>query len=116
MEIIILARQILGEGSVYFFFSFFLFFLGGGSLKIYFMLDSCRLTSQYLFFNARDLPRNLKMAERLGTKSTVKLGMFRSQLEASCMSSHTEESWYNKTVYLWMTIYIVKSFSHATGL
>ena len=38
--------------------------------------------------------------------SDVKLGRFRFQLEASHMSSLTEELWYNKTVCLLMTIYI----------
>ena len=32
--------------------------------------------------------------------STVKLGRFRSQIEASCTFSHTEELGYNKTVCL----------------
>ena len=36
----------------------------------------------------------------------TKLGGFQSQLEASYVSSHTEELWYNETVCLWMTIYI----------
>ena len=36
----------------------------------------------------------------------VKLGGFRSQLQASYVPIHTEELWYNETVYLWMTIYI----------
>ena len=45
------------------------------------------------------------MTERLDTMSSVKLGGFRSQLEASCVSSHTEELWYNETVCLWMPIY-----------
>ena len=36
----------------------------------------------------------------------VKSAVFRSQLEASHVSDHTEELWYNKTVCLWMTIYI----------
>ena len=39
-------------------------------------------------------------------KSNVKVGEFRSQLQASYVSSHTEELWYNETVCLWMTIYI----------
>ena len=43
------------------------------------------------------------LAERYGTKSNEKLGGFRSQLEASYVSSHTEELWYKETVYLWMT-------------
>ena len=42
------------------------------------------------------------LAERYDTK----LGRFRSQLQASCVSSHTEELWYNETVNRWMTIYI----------
>ena len=46
------------------------------------------------------------LAERSDTKSNVKLGGFQSQLQASYVSSHTEELWYNKTVCLWMTIYI----------
>ena len=46
------------------------------------------------------------LAERFETKSNVKLGGFQSQLQASYVSSHTEELWYNKTVCLWMTIYI----------
>ena len=46
------------------------------------------------------------LAERSNTKSNVKLGVFRSQLQASYVSSHTEELWYNETVCLWMTIYI----------
>ena len=46
------------------------------------------------------------LAERYDTKSNVKLGRFRSQLQASYVSSHTEELWYNECVCLWMTIYI----------
>ena len=49
-----------------------------------------------------------EMAERLDAMSSVKLGEFRSQLEATCMSRYTEELWYNETVSLWMTIYIYK--------
>ena len=45
-------------------------------------------------------------AELYDTKSNVKLGGFRSQLQASYMSSHTEELWYHETVSLWMTAYI----------
>ena len=30
----------------------------------------------------------------------VKFGGFRSQLQVSCVSSHTEELWYNETVCL----------------
>ena len=48
-----------------------------------------------------------EMAEWLDTMSSVKLGGFWSQFEASCVSSHTEELWCNETVCLWMTyIYI----------
>ena len=47
-----------------------------------------------------------EMAEQLDTMSSNKLGRFWSQLEASCMSSHNEELWYNEMVCLWMTIYI----------
>ena len=46
------------------------------------------------------------LAERYDTKSNVKLGVFRSQLQASYGSSYTKELWYNETVCLWMTIYI----------
>ena len=46
------------------------------------------------------------LAEQYNTKSNIKLGGFWSQLQASYMSSHTEELWYSKTVCLWMTIYI----------
>ena len=46
------------------------------------------------------------LAERSDTKSNVKLGGFRSQLQASYVSRHTEELWYNETVCLWMNIYI----------
>ena len=46
------------------------------------------------------------LAERSDTKSNVKLSRFRFQLQASYVSSHTEELWYNETVCLWMTIYI----------
>ena len=46
------------------------------------------------------------LAERFDTKSNVKLGGFQSQLEASYVSSHTEELWYDETVCLCMTIYI----------
>ena len=45
------------------------------------------------------------LAERFDTKSNVKLGGFRSQLQASYVSSLTEELRYNETVCLWMTIY-----------
>ena len=43
------------------------------------------------------------MPEWLDNMSSVKLGRFRSPLEASCMSSHTEEFWYNETVCLGIT-------------
>ena len=46
------------------------------------------------------------LAEWSDSKSNVKLGVFRSQLQASYVSSHTEELWYNETVCLWLTIYI----------
>ena len=46
------------------------------------------------------------LSEWYDTKSSVKLEGFRSQIQASYMSSHTEELWYNETVCLWMTIYI----------
>ena len=46
------------------------------------------------------------LAERSDTKSNVKLGGFRSHLQASYVSSHTEELWYNETVCLWITVYI----------
>ena len=46
------------------------------------------------------------LAERSDAKSYVKLGGFQSQLQASYVSSNTEELWYNETVCLWMTIYI----------
>ena len=46
------------------------------------------------------------LAERSDTKSNVKLGGFRSKLQASYVSSHTEELWYKLTVSLWMTLYI----------
>ena len=36
------------------------------------------------------------LAEWYETKSIVKLGGFRSQLEASNVSNHTEELWYNE--------------------
>ena len=45
-------------------------------------------------------------AERLDAMSSVMLGGFRSQLEASCASSYTEELRYNETVCLWITLYI----------
>ena len=48
----------------------------------------------------------INMAEQLDTMSSINLGRFWSQLEANCVSSYTEELWYNKTVFLWMTIYI----------
>ena len=37
---------------------------------------------------------------------------FRSQLEASLGSSHTEELWYNKTVCLWMTMFVFEFISN----
>ena len=36
------------------------------------------------------------LAERYDTKSNIMLSGFRSQLQASYMSSHTEELWYNE--------------------
>ena len=40
------------------------------------------------------------LAERYDNKSKIKLGGFRSQLQATYVSSHTEELWFNETVYL----------------
>ena len=42
----------------------------------------------------------MEMAEQLDNKSSVKFGQFRSQLEVSCMSSHTEALWYKETTCL----------------
>ena len=47
------------------------------------------------------------MAEWYDTEFNVKSDGFQTQLEASCMSSHTEELRYNETVCLCMTIDIV---------
>ena len=44
------------------------------------------------------------LAEWSYTKSNVKSAGFRSQLQASYVSRHTEELWYNETVRLWVTI------------
>ena len=52
------------------------------------------------------------LAERYDTKPNVKSRVFRSQLQASEESSHTEELWYNETVYLWMTMYVLFNFSY----
>ena len=49
------------------------------------------------------------LAERYDTKSNVKLGRFRSQLQVSYVSSHTEELLYKETVWTWMTIYMAFS-------
>ena len=46
------------------------------------------------------------LAKQSDTKSKVKLGWFPSQLQASYVSSHTEELWYTETVGLWMIMYI----------
>ena len=46
------------------------------------------------------------MGEWYDIQSNIKLDRFQSQLEESYMSNHTEQLWYNKTVCLWMTIYI----------
>ena len=46
------------------------------------------------------------LAEESDTKSNLKLGGFQSQLQASYVSSHTEELWYNETVCLWKSLYI----------
>ena len=47
------------------------------------------------------LPKVVRLLpERSDTKSNIKLGGFRSQLQASYVSSHTEELWYNETVSL----------------
>ena len=51
------------------------------------------------------------LTERYDTKSNIKLGRFQSQIQAPYVSSHTEELWYNETVGLWMTIYVVHSIS-----
>ena len=45
-------------------------------------------------------------AERYDTKPNVKLGGFRSQLQASYVTGHTDELWFKETVSLWMTMYI----------
>ena len=55
-------------------------------------------------------------AKRSDTKFNVKLGGFRPQLQASYVSSHTEELWYNETVGLSVDddiyTYIWFSFDH----
>ena len=40
------------------------------------------------------------LTEPNDTKSNFKLGGFRSQLQASYVSSHTVELWYNETICL----------------
>ena len=46
---------------------------------------------------------------KVSGKILTKLGRFQAQFEASYLSSHTEEMWYNETVCLWMTIYTLPS-------
>ena len=46
------------------------------------------------------------LVERSATKSNVKFAGFLSQLQASNVSSHTEELWCNEKVSLWMIIYM----------
>ena len=46
-----------------------------------------------------------EMAEWLNIMPNLKLGGFWSQLEASCVSCYTEESWYNETVSVNDNIY-----------
>ena len=46
------------------------------------------------------------MAEWLDTKTSIKLGVFWSQLEVSCVFGYTEKLWYNETVCGWQYIYI----------
>ena len=53
----------------------------------------------------------IEMAEQLDTMSSVKLDWFRSQLKASCISSSTEEVWYNETVCLWY----IYTHTHSVG-
>ena len=54
---------------------------------------------QSMPYNSRaDLVR--LQAEQCHTKSNVKSGGFRSQVQASYVSSHTEEFWDNETVRL----------------
>ena len=40
------------------------------------------------------------LAERYDTKSNVMLDGFRSQLQVSYVSNHSEDLWYNETVCL----------------
>ena len=40
---------------------------------------------------------------------SLKFGGFRTQLETSCVSNHTEELWSNKTISMWMIIYTLPS-------
>ena len=55
------------------------------------------------------------LCDRYETNSYVKVGGFRSQVQAPYMFSHTEELGYNETVCLWMTIYISSSSSYRAG-
>ena len=67
----------------------------------------CKQNKNYnlMLYNSRaDMVRLL--GERYDTNSNVRLGGFRSQLQASFVSSNTEELWYNETVCGWLYIYI----------
>ena len=87
-----------------------------GYIMLIFMLQISRWPNFFLYYHLSSccyiIPYNSLAnmvrlwAERFDTKSNVKLVGFRSQLQASYVSSHTEELWYNETVCLWMTIYI----------
>ena len=45
--------------------------------------------------------------EPLDISSSEKLSGFRFSFEASCVTTRTEELWYNETICLWMTIYML---------
>ena len=47
--------------------------------------------SEYIFVINPELTYVTEMAEWLNTMSSVNLSRFQSQLEAFCMSSHTDE-------------------------
>ena len=68
-------------------------------MRYYSWVDVCRL-----------------LAKRYDTKFDINMGGFQSQLKAFCVSSHTDELWYNETVHLWMIIGLVgRVFANGPG-
>ena len=94
------VRDIRATSTIWWWWWWWWWWLWCNSYTVYFNARLQRHTHIHICISISSSTSIYLIAVRLDTIPSVKLGGFRSQLEASCVSSHTDKLLYNETVSL----------------